>query len=207
MVLDCPHCGSERMGFAFGGEMEVPRVTRTWNTLFMCRKCREGIVVKLYHRGETKHPSLCTGDPRDEKFEVTAIYPKRQPGVAPEYVPADIAGDFVEAVENLRRESFTSAGMMFRRVLEQATKRIAPDLTATTLLGRIDALAERHEITPAMKDWAHVIRIVGNEATHDEVFDDTRAGQMHGFAELFLVYSFTLPERVKRMRDRATPDT
>ena len=82
MVLDCPHCGSERMGFAFGGEMEVPQVARTWNTLFMCRKCREGVVVKL-HRGETKHPSLCTGDPRDEKFEVTAIYPKRQPGVAP----------------------------------------------------------------------------------------------------------------------------
>ena len=205
MVLDCPHCGSERMGFAFGGET-VGREVPIWNTLFTCRKCREGVVVKLRHP-RSKSPSACAGDLRDDEFEMLAMYPKPQPGVAPEYVPDDIAADFVEAVDSLRRKAFTSAGMMFRRVLEQATRKTDPELGRERLLDRINTLAERHEITPAMKDWAHIIRIRGNEANHDDTFDNATAEQMHGFTELFLIYSFTLPGRVKRLRDQAETNT
>ena len=131
MVLDCPHCRAKRTGFKFGGEMvSIPDATGgrpIWNTLFMCRQCRRGIVIEFRApRVEGRHPSASVGNPCDDGFQSRAVYPKPQPTVAPEYVPDDIAGDFVEAVDNLRRGSFTSAGMMFRRVLEQATLEIDP---------------------------------------------------------------------------------
>ncbi len=65
------------------------------------------------------------------------------------------------------------------------------------LVKRIDALAKRHEITPAMKSLAHIIRLQGNKAAHEETFDEMSAKQIQSFAELFLLYTFTLPERVK----------
>ena len=51
-----------------------------------------------------------------------------------------------------------------------------------------------------MKDWAHQIRLDGNDATHEEdkVFTKEDAEQIREFTELFLIYAFTLPERVKR---------
>ena len=209
MVLDCPHCGSERTGFVQGGERQLPRNTGTWNTLFMCRKCQGGIVVKLRlpaHIPRQQKPSGCTGDPRDDGFDMLAMYPKPQPVAAPQYVPDDIAGNFVEAVDNLRRGSFTSAGMMFRRVLEQATLEIGPGLERQKLVKRIDTLAEQHNLTPAMKDWAHIIRLEGNDAAHEDQFEKGDAEQMHWFTELFLIYVYSLPARVKKYRAQVKGD-
>ena len=66
------------------------------------------------------------------------------------------------------------------------------------LVQRIDELNERRLITPAMKDWAHAIRLEGNDATHeeDEDFSEHQAIWMKEFTELFLIYSFTLPARI-----------
>ena len=66
------------------------------------------------------------------------------------------------------------------------------------LFKRINTLEERRLITPAMKEWAHKIRLDGNEATHeeDEDFSSEQAKLMKEFTELFLIYSFTLPARI-----------
>ena len=66
------------------------------------------------------------------------------------------------------------------------------------LVERINTLDQKRLITPAMKDWAHKIRLDGNEATHeeDDDFSDDQAKLMKEFAELFLIYSFTLPARI-----------
>ena len=71
------------------------------------------------------------------------------------------------------------------------------------LLNRIDVLEAKHAITPAMKDWAHLIRLDGNEATHGDNFDENSGTQIQSFTELFLIYAFTLPTRVAE----ATPES
>jgi hypothetical protein len=55
--------------------------------------------------------------------------------------------------------------------------------------------------TPAMKNWAHHIRLDANDAAHDpEQFTETDANQLQIFAEIFLTYAFTLPAMMKRAK-------
>ena len=211
MVLDCPHCGSEKTGFEFSGEAYVTK-RHLWHHLYVCRKCWEAIVVTLANREGTqyptdRHPKDCSGDPVDEGYKILRVCPKRPKTDAPDHVPDEIAQDYQEAMDSLRRQNWTSAGVMFRKVLERSTMEIAldkDDFGAMTLSQRINALADRHEITPAMKDWANLIRLEGNQAAHgDEDFSRKGAEQIQEFSELFLVYTFTMPERVRLAREEA----
>ena len=94
---------------------------------------------------------------------------------------------------------------MFRRVLERATLEIAAtdkeiNFDRKTRLGqRIKMLAEHQLITPAMRDWAEVIQFGGNDAAHgdDDDFSQHDAERLKEFTELFLLYAFTMRERVR----------
>ena len=213
LILDCPHCDSENTGMEFIGERAFVssdrRRIRRWNTFWECRKCREGVVVKFSGAGPWSDgaPSQAPGDPRDSMFELITIFPPRREPSAPENTPDGIAGDFLEAEDNMRRRNWTSAGMMYRKVLQRSTTQLAPagvDFTRMNLMQRIDVLAENHLITPAMRDWAQIVRLDGNEATHEEEeeFSPEKASQMRYFTELFLTYAFTLPARVEAFRNR-----
>ena len=138
------------------------------------------------------------------------IYPKVAKAEAPQHIPGDIEQDFLEALDGLRRGNFNSAGMMFRRVLDRATLKVADEPEAIRkkdLFKRIEVLESEKKLTPAMKDLAHVIRNEGNYAAHeDEEFDEPRAEQMKEFTELFLIYAFTLPVRIKKAQGEAPAD-
>jgi hypothetical protein len=48
-----------------------------------------------------------------------------------------------------------------------------------------------------MKEWAHEVRLIGREATHDEdLVTKEEVEDMQAFVELFLVYAFDLPSRI-----------
>ena len=210
MVLDCPHCGSEKTGFEFSGEAYVTK-RHLWHHLYVCRKCWEAIVVTLANREgmqypTDRHPKDCSGDPVDEGYEIVCVYPRRPKTDAPDHVPSEIAQDYKEAMDSLRRQNWTSAGVMFRKALQRATSAICPDsvnFRNEPLAKRIDVLAGHHKLTPAMKDLAHLIRVEGNTAVHgeEEVFTEEEASQMQEFSALFLIYTFTLPERVRQARE------
>ncbi len=212
MVLDCPHCSSERIGFDFGGQHRDPVTTSIWNTFWICRKCREGIVVQLLRRNSVHdQPGKCNGDPTDEGFQLRDIHPKLQEPDIPEHIPEDIAKDFREAMDNMLRQNWTSTGMMLRKVLQRATTMLASvnglNFQSKNLKSRISELANEGCITLAMREWADIIRVDGNDATHteNEEFSKEEAVQMASFTEIFLVYAFTLPERVRKHREKAQP--
>ncbi len=210
MVLTCPYCLSNRITFTFKGQYQWTSNPHTWNTFWVCRKCEEGIVVKLVGPSHSL-PSDCPGDPRDAGFDLYGIRPRIQQFRAPANVPDAIARDFEEALDNLRRQKWTSAGMMFRKVLQRATTEMAPEgieFRNMRLIQRINSLDKHRLITPAMKDWAHKIRLDGNEATHeeDEDFSGDQARLMKEFTELLLIYSFTLPARITASNDPIEPE-
>lgn len=208
MVLDCPHCRSERVGFEFGGERRDVVRDKVWNTLFVCRNCREGVVIKLENKkGYRSHPGECTGDPCDQGYVMLKVHPKPLEISAPEHVPDAMARDYKEASDSLQRGKSTSAGMMFRKVLQRATTEIGPDSNTFKKKGlkaRIESLAKLHLLTPAMAEWADFLRDEGNDATHEEEeeFTQPQAQQMQEFTELFLLYAFTLPGRVAEAREK-----
>ena len=215
LVLECPHCFTERSGFEFVSEypyrQDRTRHPETWITFWSCRTCGEAVIAKFRATYHEYSPAQALNDPRSDDFVLIETHPKFQQFRAPEHVPEVIGKDFNEAQDSLRRQNWTSAGMMFRKVLARSTTMLAPedvDFASLRLMNRIDELAKRHLITAAMQDWAHIIRLDGNEATHeeDEAFTDHKAKQLKEFTELFLIYAFTLPARVQAFRGEADPN-
>ena len=218
LVLHCPHCDSERTGFTFGGshpnvsvEHFPMLVVQRWNALFVCRHCNEGVAVRLVSASEHKlaHDDLARikGDPTKGKFQVEVVYPGPANTEAPEHVPPGVSKDYVSAAKCLRRQEFTAAGMMFRRALERATLELADNrgaIRSLVLAKRIERLADEGVLEPTMKDLAHAIRLEGNEAAHEDELDGARARQLGEFAELFLLYAFTLPARIRRVRAKTS---
>ena len=87
--------------------------------------------------------------------------------------------------------------MAYRRSLELALKDIDAELKGT-LEKRIDKLAEKGRLTVDLAEWAHSVRELGNEATHDtpeppkEDVDDLAA-----FTRIVLEYLYTMPAKVR----------
>ena len=202
--LNCPHCGTTKAGFTGQHSRQRGNEPRgLWDLFAYCRVCQAGIVIVV--RSAQGH------NPQNEwilyraTFSIERVYPAPPVEAAPEHTPEPIADDFKEGLRCLRRGDFNAAGMMFRKTLQRATTALAqtagmtPFKAKTPLQHRIDALAKAAHLTDSMRDLAVAIKLDGNEAAHeeDQEFDKGAATQTQEFTELFLLYAFTLPERVK----------
>ena len=209
LAMDCPHCRALRSAFDFEGESahgfamgaDHPSRPVIWNTFWTCRVCREGVVVKLQHQqGRNSAPSDSVGVVLDEFFLVKT-YPIPEKPLPPEDTPEHIFRDYQEAVSGLSQGSFTSAGIMFRRVLEKAAIDLLSanpvDSEGARLYDRIRMLAEHRLIIPEMEQWLHHIRLEGNDAAHED-FSKERAEELKEFIDIFLISAYTLRERMKR---------
>ena len=207
-VLDCPHCGTRKSALRYVAEELVAVVDdhwRRWVTLQLCQSCGQGILITYEDLmpGNCK-PSECQGDPASGGSRVVSVYPQPTTPQAPEGVPSGIASDFLEAADNLRQKKTKSAVMMLRTVLSNATNRLLPEHTKEPIHSRIRCLVEEHAITPAMRDWADVVRLAGNEVVHESEaeFSEAEAQQLEAFTRLFLEYAFTLPSKVAEWNER-----
>lgn len=174
--------------------------SQTWLLLYSCRHCQKGVVATLRDRGSQKTPgSVDTNLLRH--FIVVSVHPQPQSVDAPEHTPSNIRKTYLEAVTALANGLCDPAGMTFRKVLERTTLALGPgskSFKGKFLKQRIDSLAEQHIITEAMRDWAHHIRLVGIDASHDDgEITLEEANELREFTELFLIYTFTLPKRVE----------
>ena len=205
--LNCPHCGTTKAGFA--GQHSRRRegageARHLWDVFAYCRVCQAGIVLVV--KSAQGHNPL-TSEWRNHRttFSIQRVHPKSPAVAAPEHTPDPIAKDFKEGLSCLHRGDFNAAGMMFRKALQRTTTALAQTAgmsafkAKTPLQHRIDALANAGHLTDSMRDLAVAIKLDGNEAAHeeDQEFDKDAATQTQEFTELFLLYTFTLPERVK----------
>ena len=205
-VYNCPHCGASRMTFTCHGSRHATDTNTqwTWNTLFVCRNCEEGVVAKFQTQSTSSDPQNCNGDPRAAGFMLVNVHPSPAQLEAPRHVSSELAEDYIEGLKNLRDRRFKSAGMMFRRVLDIATKSLAPDKKDVSLYRRIVHLEKEGKITAELRGLADRIRLDGNEANHEEEFDGTKVTQLKEFTYLFLLYSFSLPKLVELAQANAT---
>jgi len=98
---------------------------------------------------------------------------------------------------------------MSRKVVDVSTQQLLGEKSKDyrDIRGRIDALAADNKLTPDLKDWAHQVRLGGNDAAHDlDPFTPEEADELLNFAELYLTYVYTLPGRLKERRERAEKD-
>ncbi|HJS84278.1 MAG TPA: DUF4145 domain-containing protein [Acetobacteraceae bacterium] len=173
-------------------------INRTQHILLLqCGYCQNGVVAK-YRGHEIMNWVQTNGQATPP--HLVEVCPKAEPPSAPKYLPDNIRRFFLQGLDSLRRKGYDAAGTMFRKSLDVALKRIHPEGRGT-LQRRIDTLPQEFGITSAMKEWAHEIRNLGNDAAHEEEpFTEAEAKALHAFTDMFLTYAFTLPGMLKERK-------
>lgn len=135
------------------------------------------------------------------KFECIGFWPAEAELEVPLHTPEGVAKPYLQAERNYRiAGNEEAAGAMYRRTLERALADKYPTVQGK-LAHRIDKLVKDHVLTGELGDWAHQIRLIGNEAVHDEGdVDPADLTAMRGFVEAVLRYLYTLPGEVARLR-------
>lgn len=200
LTLPCPHCRAEKVGFAARGFCSM-RPGQSPALLFLqCEGCGEGLVA-IMPQGANSVQYWISGS-MGSPGPIQRTYPELVALKAPADIPDNVRTPFLSGLDNLSRPlGASAAAMMFRRAIELAVKNLNPSAPAgDNLKKRIDSLGP-NIATPAMKDWAHSVRLDGNEAAHDQdEFTEADAKELHVFAEMFLTYAFTLPAALVRAR-------
>lgn len=97
--------------------------------------------------------------------KILAMYPQTLPGHVNEKIPKAIKVDFEEALVCEAAGSYRGAAALARRTLQViCLDKGAPE--NKKLHQQIDWLFDNNIITKDIKDWAHEVRYVGNDAAH-----------------------------------------
>lgn len=131
-------------------------------------------------------------------YGIIDVYPKPETIAVPGNLPQNVGRLYFQAADNLRREHWDASGVMSRKAIEVALGKGPGDNLRET----IDLLAKDGRMTKDMAAWAHEIRILGNEASHDAAFENAEARDALAFTELILMYLFTLPGMLEARRSR-----
>jgi hypothetical protein len=211
IIADCPHCGGEKMGFTSAGEYRIVSPGTQFLAFFRCNKCQEGLIARYEMTANHGHPSpvSCPADPSELGFRVKHMYPQKVPTRIPSHVPDQLGRYFQQAFDGYRRGDHDASGAMSRKVIDVSTQKLLAEESKKygNIRDRIDALANKGALTNDLKDWAHEVRLGGNEAAHDETpYSKEEAEELLDFAELYLTYVYTLPGRLKERRDRAAAE-
>jgi hypothetical protein len=212
-LLECPHCGAEKVGFSIVYERPMTRAKNTsieqFQTFMVCSNCEGGIIGHFERpvMQPAQTPAQCQIDPRALGFKLSATFPKPEPLKLPTHIPADeLKSYFNQAWDSLRRGNWDASGAMSRKVVDVSTQMLlGTDATKyKSIKDRIDGLGARHQLTPDLKEWAHEVRLGGNDASHDkDPFTQAEAEELLDFTELYLTYVYSLPGRLAERKAQA----
>lgn len=210
-ISKCPHCATDKMSFAiFGAKQQPGERWRSHHTQVAgtCGECEKPVsaVLRLsrptsessatYHNKVQQLPSQGTllevlG------FELVEVWPKPPMPAAPSSLPASVERAFIQAEKNLAMpDCEEAAATMYRRSLDLGLKECFPEEKGT-LDAKLKRLVKEKKLPEAVGDWAHEVRVIGNDGAHDldgvsrEDLLDAR-----NFIDTVLKYLFTLPAQI-----------
>lgn len=216
IVIDCPHCGAKHTSFEVVGSYVIPREGRDCRRAYiaLCGRCHLPVSGVAYSGSEYLDESA-RGELARLGWRAPNPLPKPEPVNVPELLDADVASLFQQARTLFKQPVyvnnnpvFDAACAMYRKTMECALKNIDAGEPAWKLEKEIDKLAKDGVITTAMRDWAHELRLDGNDTTHGNV-QATKgiAEDMDSFCYYLLMYLFTLPRQVEKARARRANGT
>ncbi|PTA70497.1 hypothetical protein C9412_17130 [Stenotrophomonas sp. Nf1] len=199
-VDTCPHCRTESVGMSYV-VTSAPR-GKDPTVVFRCNACNDLVCVATKH-GAFDH-SWITQSHGEFRAEckargavITGIYPTPKRIEVPEHISAAVQRAYMQGSDNAARGHADAAAAMYRKALDVATRELDSSLAGKNLAPRIDALHKAGKLTDDLKEWAHLIRLDGNQGAHDDdELSSEEIFQLASFTELFLTYTFTLPAQV-----------
>lgn len=203
-AIKCPHCLRDNTSFTVIASHRHDSVTpnpvtnnRVRTEVFAtCNACKKGVcsTVVVQYPGPTHEVEKINSAIDSLSGMTIERWTPSPPGAdIPAYLPEQVERAYSEA-ERLKLAGFRGpAGNAYRRALEAAIKHAAPDGKGS-LYARIESLAASGKLTTNMKEFAHQIRNLGNEASHETpVIEEDEIDDLAIFTRLFLMYEFTLP--------------
>ena len=95
IILECPHCGAEKIGFHLAheipGALNPINVNKRYRAVLICPNCEEIVIATFDHRATTPFlqnantPSQCLVDPTKLNWELTTTYPTPRPSTCPSW--------------------------------------------------------------------------------------------------------------------------
>ena len=192
----------------------LPPFFRNEFVIFFCQcpRCQNVVLVTGTANFQTHNLINFDGDITELGIGPISVSPSNKPN-APRHTPEDVERHFIDGIKILSVDVSAAAGNCFRTALEKATDHLLrksdedSKVTAGSLHDRIKLLKKKNLITPQLIEWAEVIRSWGNMGTHgDPEFTIEQAHELKKFTEKFLEYVFTMPEEVKKAREKIESD-
>lgn len=193
--ITCPFCG-QRGNFSTAHHAEKVKANSSKRLNFDTLKCENcaGYVMCLWSAAEYGGGL--------HAFKVLP-WPTRV-DTHPEEWPEQVGRYWIQAHRSLSDENWDAAVVMARSALQISAR--DHQATGSSLKQEIDSLAETGKIPPIMKEWAHEVREIGNEAAHPRPTSHATAPQdardIVAFLDQFLDYLYTLPARIQAYRER-----
>lgn len=192
---------------------EAPLTERgplSYSVSFLCNGCHRGvnaIVIKPSQNYPT--PLGYSQNILGSSFKVEDIRPLLIPPSAPAGTPEKAAEAFLDGMDNLNRKRWNPAGASFRRAIElgllffvrKLENESEPDLKRLNKLNlKIDWIAKKGWIAPALHEWSHAVRLIGNEIHDEDGVTEDEARDISVLCEALLTYLFSLPELISKRK-------
>ena len=223
---ECPHC-SEKRGFkifsvseytAEGRVEDIKKIQINGLTMIhphrkkaevfaagYCAHCKRPILAELdvdldylyALRDHVLNPEkLYAGTSPDIKN----MWPSPVPPYSHASLPEKVRVLFVDLQEMLKQGR--SPAMIIggcRAVAENAVKELGGK--GKDMHARIEDLKSKAIVNGVLADWAHNVRLGGNEALHELEGTAEEAAELVEFTKLFLQYTFEFPARIREARN------
>jgi hypothetical protein len=221
--MKCPHCGEKAAMPTFGLRIEPYDIAISRGVKVEalaaahCPACGQPVCARLgsqsfpkeYNREEQNFEAFATSADASTAFgfKVIDVWPKPPPPDIPRHLPIGIESRLLDAERCFVEKIFAPAVAFYRTVVDLTTK----DQTGGTdinpkisLQQRLDRLCENHIIPQTIADWGHEVRVVGNDAVHDdEKISKEDAAAVRDFALTYLRYAYELPGDIAERRAQA----
>lgn len=161
----------------------------------LCRRCNQPFLIKQSLYGIPGEFETITNE--------TILYPGESK-LLHENLPKNVKKAYKQAAQSLHASLFESCILMSRKCLEAVCKTL--DAKGKDLNARLENLREAGHIDTRLLNWAHQVRLIGNEAAHDIDAPVTKedARDVFDFTEAILIYVFSLTKRFESLQKRRT---
>src|SRR5260370_21528015 len=143
IILECPHCGAEKIGFALVYELEAHRPTshpRKFRTVAVCSNCNDWIIAIFDSPSANQSPIQCPFNPTQMGWNLSKCYPIPQPSKCPSHTPDDLKRIFLQAANALKRGDSDASGAMSRKVVDVSPQQLLGEKSKQhgNIQGRLD---------------------------------------------------------------------
>jgi len=202
LTHDCPHCGTAKSAFALDFSKKCGLNTRTFAAIGLCSGCQQPALMVFSGSHAGGHPpSNVTPEDFASSFELKSFWPRSPQPRLPSYTPEKILNVLREAEDARARRvaGVHTAGMAYGKVLDLATK--AAGGKADKLGPRITEIAAAGKITQDLAAWMQTLRVVRNDAMHeDEAMTVDEIEELGEATQLLLQYLFTMPGMLAKIK-------